>query len=200
MVFRRHRAIPFVETMFHHRQGDDRIDQVGIAGAVEGQLIALHERRIIAAGVELHRFGDRIAVERHDARRGDRQLGLAQRGIFRGPDHAAVGQLHRELALGHGLAGLLDSHGDAAVGLQRFGRGVFTRIHHRLALAARAQAEQQSFLRTAASVGAIHPARSHVCLRVFPPAPFGLLVGTVVRRCVLRMGSAQRRSSSQCSE
>ncbi len=80
------------------RQHGDGFDQIRVGRTVHVQLITLHERRVVAAHIELHRFDDCLAVERHQRRRRDGQRGIAQRRVFGRPDRTASGQLNRELS------------------------------------------------------------------------------------------------------
>ncbi|MDT4868073.1 hypothetical protein FQZ97_1030160 [compost metagenome] len=119
-ILRRQRAIPFrlADRRHVHGNSGDRLDQVPVAAAIQGDFQTLDESRIVATHVELHRLGDAFAIECHHGRRRNRQFGLAERGIFGRPDNAATGEVDGELAYGRRLARLLHRDRDAAFRLQ----------------------------------------------------------------------------------
>ena len=153
-------AVPFGAGDVAHLQGQgqQRRDQVGVGVAVDRQLVALDERGVVAAHEELHRPGDGAAVERHHRRRRHGQFGDADGRILGGPDHAAVGQAQREVALGHGPARRLQVHVHAAVRLQRRA-ALGTGRSDRIALAAGLQLEQDLALVAAGGFIAVRRGR-----------------------------------------
>ncbi len=75
-VLARQRAVPLAMADRRHvqRHARQRLDQVGIAGAVQAHLHAFDEGRIVATRIELHRLEHALAVEGHHRRRRYRQL------------------------------------------------------------------------------------------------------------------------------